>query len=228
MILYPILLNLDGQLCTIVGGGNVARRKIEHLLEAGARIRVISPRPNRAILNWARSKSVEIVRRAYAPELIDPESRLVFACTDDSRVNRQVVKRAAELQVPANCVDDPKAGDFHVPSMVRRGSLLLTVSTGGKAPGLSREICHRLEQQFGPAWGDFTDLLGRLRMSWKRKGEAPRIHQRMLEIIGSDTFEVMQQRGPRSAARHARRLIRERERTRAAGRSPAADRKAGG
>lgn len=228
MILYPILLNLDGQLCTIVGGGNVARRKIEHLLEAGARIRVVSPRPSRAIQKWARAREIELIRRSWSPDQIDRESRLVFACTDDSRVNREVIERAAELQVPANCVDDPEAGDFHVPSMVRRGSLLLTVSTGGKAPGLSREICHRLQQQFGPAWGDFTDLLGRLRISWKRKGEAARIHPRMLEILASDTFEVMQQRGPASAARHARRLVREREQAKTTNRRRPAGGKAGG
>lgn len=211
MILYPILLNLEGQLCTIVGGGNVARRKIEHLLEAGARIRVVSPRPVAAIARWARQGAVTLARRPFAPEEIDADSRLVFACTDDVAVNRRVLARARELNIPANCVDDPRSGDFHVPSMVRRGSLLLTVSTGGEAPGLSREICHRLQQQFGPAWGDFTDLLGRLRTSWKRRGESPLIHERMLELIASDTFEVMQQRGPAAATRHAQGIIRRRE-----------------
>jgi precorrin-2 dehydrogenase / sirohydrochlorin ferrochelatase len=211
MILYPILLNLEGELCTIVGGGHVARRKIEHLLEAGARVRVVSPRPHAEILRWARAGSITLERRVYDEEAIDPESRLVFACTDNAAVNRRVLARAKAMKIPANCVDDPASGDFHVPSMVRRGSLLLTVSTGGKAPGLSREICHRLQQQFGPAWGDFTDLLGRLRLSWKRGGESARIHGRLLEIIASDTFEVMQQRGAPAAARHARRLIQERE-----------------
>lgn len=171
MVLYPILLNIENQLCTIVGGGNVARRKIEHLLEAGACVRVISPRPNAAIVRWSRQQAITLMRRPYAPDLIDPDSRLVFACTDDREVNQQVTEHAAKLHILANRTDDPDSGDFHVPSMVRRGSLLLTVSTGGKAPGLSREICHRLQQQFGPAWGDFTDLLGRLRTSWKKKAK---------------------------------------------------------
>lgn len=212
MILYPILLNLEGQLCTIVGGGNVAGRKIEHLLEAGAKVHVISPRPSATLTRWAKTGALTLYRAAFTPDRIDPRSRLVFACTDDPAVNRRVLARAAELGIPSNCVDDPGAGDFHVPSMVRRQSLLLTVSTGGMAPGLSREICHRLQQQFGPAWGDFTELLGRLRMGWKRRGESERIHQRMLELIASDTFEVMQQRGAPAAARHARRLIADRER----------------
>jgi precorrin-2 dehydrogenase / sirohydrochlorin ferrochelatase len=212
MILYPILLNLEGELCTIVGGGNVARRKIEHLLEAGARVRVVSPKPHAAIVRWARAGAITLIRRAYDADSIDPASRLVFACTDDGIVNRRVVARAKALKIPANRADDPASGDFHVPSMVRRASLLLTVSTGGQAPALSREICHRLEQQFGPAWGDFTELLGRLRTGWKRRGEASRIHGRMLELIASDTFEVMQLRGARAAERHARQLIRDRER----------------
>lgn len=225
MILYPILLNLQGRLCTIVGGGHVARRKIEHLLEAGARIHVISPRPGAAILRWAKEEALTLHRGAFDPARLDRRSRLVFACTDDPVVNRQVLACAEELGILANCVDDPESGDFHVPSMVRRQNLLLTVSTGGLAPGLSREICHRLQQQFGPAWGDFTELLGRLRMDWKRHGESGRIHQRMLELIASDTFEVMQQRGVAAAARHARRLIAERERGDRTGPGPAAPRR---
>ena len=92
--------------------------------------------------------------------------------------------------------------------MVRRDNLLLTVSTGGSAPALAREICHRLEQQFGPAWGDFARLLGVFRRRWKRRGESDRIHARMREIIGSDVFEIMHSRGSEAASRKIRRIVR--------------------
>lgn len=216
MILYPVLLNLNGARCTIVGGGNVARRKIEHLLEAGARVRVVAPRLHAEIRRWQREGRVEVDKREYSGDLLDDRPRLVYACTDRRDVNRRVMEDARALGIAANASDDPEGADFHVPSMVRRGSLLVTVSTGGKAPALARELTHRLEQQFGPAWGDFTDLLGTLRAEWKRKGEATRLHARMKEIIGSDTFEVMQTRGTQAALRHARALVRQMEKLNAA------------
>jgi len=208
MILYPILLDLKGELCVIVGGGDVARRKVEHLLEAGARVRVVAPQACTAIRKSAKAGDLELRRRKYDCDQLDGGARLVFGCTDDARVNAAVVADARERKIPANRIDSPAGGDFHVPSMVRRESLLLTVSTGGKAPALSRELCHRLEQQFGPAWGSFTNVLGRLREGWKKKGENAKIHGRMLEIIGSDTFEVLQSAGDQAATKHARGIVR--------------------
>lgn len=212
MILYPTLLDLRGKLCVIVGGGEVARRKIEHLLEAGAHVRVVAPKIHKVIRKWAtEGEAVELITRSYSADSLEGRPRLVFACTDDAEVNRRVAEDANELGIDVNRADDPKGSAFHVPSMVRREDLLLTVSTGGQAPALAREVCHRLEQQFGPAWGEFVDLLGQLRKSWQTKGENARIHGRMLEIISSDTFEVMQLEGKRAARKHALALVRKSE-----------------
>lgn len=216
MIYYPILLNLADVRCVIVGGGEVARRKIHHLLEAGARLLVCAPRVHPRIAQWALDGALDLRRQSYRREILDPPPRLVFACTDEPKVNRKVVADARAIGVPCNAAEDQASGDFHVPSMVRRGSLLLTVSTGGLAPALSREICHRLEQQFGPAWGDFAQLLGRLREEWKSRGEAELIHQRMLEIIASDVFEVLQARGRQAALARIDALIESRPPRRAA------------
>lgn len=216
MTLYPVLLNLDGARCVIVGGGRVARRKVEHLLGAGARVCVVAPRFDAALRRLAARGKIDLVRSAWKGEFLRPDDRLVFACTDDPEVNRGVAVEARRLNVPVNCTDDAEGGDFHIPSMVRRDDLLLTVSTGGAAPALAREICHRLEQQFGPAWGDFARLLGDFRRRWKRRGESERIHARMREIIGSDVFEIMQSRGAEAAGRKIRRIVRRLEAERAA------------
>lgn len=183
----------------MVGGGEVARRKINHLLEAGARLTVVAPRVHERIQHWAAEGRLELIAEPYHARLMKAGLRLAYACTADARVNARVIADARKRGVLCNSADEPAAGDFHVPSMVRRGSLLLSISTGGRAPALSREICHRLEQQFGPAWGDFTDLLGDLRDEWKSQGEADRIHRRMLEILASDAFEVLQSEGPAAA-----------------------------
>lgn len=209
MILYPILLNLRGERCLIIGGGEVARRKVEHLLEAGARVRVIAPRAGADFARWKKEGRIEWVRAAYRADMLEEEARLVFACTNDAAANRKIAEDARARKISVNCADDPARGDFHVPSMVRRGDFLMTVSTGGQAPALAREICHRLEQQFGPAWADFTGLLGDLRRKWKTRGESARIHSRMLEILASDTFEVMQSQGMKAARHRVARLLRE-------------------
>ena len=208
MTLYPILLNLEGEPCIIVGGGEVARRKIEHLLEAGARVSVIARRAHPVIRRWARERRISLLKTDYRPEHLDDNPRLLFACTDDRRTNRRIIADARKRGIDVNCVDDPRSGDFHVPSMVRRGSLLLTVSTGGESPTLSRVICHRLEQQFAPAWGDFTNLLGKLRRRWKTRGESGLTQERTRAIIDSDSFEVLQSEGEPAARRRIERLLR--------------------
>lgn len=211
MILYPILLSLRDAGCVIVGGGAVARRKVVHLIEAGARLKIVAPAAVEPIRRLAREGRLEWIKKAYGPDMLEGNPRLVFACTDRREVNARVAADARALGIAVSLADDGEHSDFHLPSMVRRGSLLLTVSTAGEAPALSREICHRLEQQFGPAWGEFTSMIGELRRRWAASGEGARTHERVLELLASDTLEVLQTEGPRAARRHASKLLRRRE-----------------
>ncbi|MCE5323846.1 bifunctional precorrin-2 dehydrogenase/sirohydrochlorin ferrochelatase [bacterium] len=156
---YPIILDLAGKKCLIVGGGLVALRKAQSLLEAGAMATVVSPG---ICAELECLDGVVLHRRAYEPGDIDG-CTLVFAATDDPSVNAAVSHDAAEHGILANVVDDPELCSFIVPATCRRGDLLISVTTSGKSPALSKHIREQLEQAYGPEYEPFVNLLGEVR-----------------------------------------------------------------
>lgn len=146
MGLYPVLLNMEGKTAAVVGGGEVALRKINDLLEAGARVRVISPRMHERIEDLARSRprEVDLVRREYREGDLDG-ALLAFAAADDTAVNRRVFEEAGRRSIFVNAVDDPPNCTFYVPSFIRKGDLILAVSTGGASPAYAARVRRMLE-----------------------------------------------------------------------------------
>jgi len=156
---YPIALDVTGRPCLVVGGGEIALRKVQALVEAGARVTVISPEIDGRIEDCA---GVEIIRRVFEPG--DTEGFvLVFAATGDREVNARVSAEAAANSIPVNVVDDPELCTFIVPAVVRRGDLMIAVTTSGKGPGLSKRIRRKLEDVIGEEYGPYVALLGDLR-----------------------------------------------------------------
>ncbi len=159
---YPLNLNIENRLCVVIGGGNVAQRKVMALLEANARVRVVSPIFTSLLTQYVKENRIEGIFTKYAPEVLEGAS-LVFAATDNSPVNAQVIANAAERGIFANSADAPEAGNFITPAAIRRGDLLLTVATGGNTPALSAQIVRDLEVQFGEEYAAFVELLGQKR-----------------------------------------------------------------
>lgn len=160
----PIALNIRNQPCLVVGGGDVAARKIQLLLRARARVTLVAPRLSAAAqaLLQAKSSVVEHVARAY--QAGDIQGRvLVIAATDDERVNAQVAADARLLAVPVNVVDRPELCSFTMPSIVDRSPILIAVSTGGASPVLARLLRARLETFVPATFGRLANLLSSLR-----------------------------------------------------------------
>ncbi|MCU0822611.1 MAG: bifunctional precorrin-2 dehydrogenase/sirohydrochlorin ferrochelatase, partial [Spirochaetes bacterium] len=130
MKLYPIFLNIENMLAVVVGGGDVASRKVKDLAGAGARIRVIAPDISSEILEFAGKNSnvVEIIQRGYHNGDVNG-ANLVFSCTDIPELNKAVYIEAREKGIPVNTADDPENCTFFVPSHTRIGELILAVST---------------------------------------------------------------------------------------------------
>lgn len=152
MILYPLNLDIAGKLCLVVGGGRVAWRKIRSLLGCNARVTVVSPAVVPEIELLAKRGELIWLERAYRQGDL-AGAILAFAATDNPEVQQLVSREAEERSVLLNSADDPERCDFQVPATVRRGELLLTVSTGGGSPALSRNVRQQLEVQFGPEYG---------------------------------------------------------------------------
>ena len=168
-LFYPICLDLRGRQCLVVGGGQVALRKVKALLECGASVKVVSPELCRQIRNLARCSEIEVVPRGY--ETADLRGVLVvIAATNDAEVNKKVAAQAESRGLLVNVVDDPGKSVFIAPAYVRRGDVTIAVSTGGRSPALARRIRIRLESEYGPEYGLLAELLGQIRNDLKGKG----------------------------------------------------------
>ncbi|MGE5389552.1 MAG: bifunctional precorrin-2 dehydrogenase/sirohydrochlorin ferrochelatase, partial [Deltaproteobacteria bacterium] len=189
--LFPVFLNLEGKKCLVVGGGLVALRKIEGLLDCGAMVSVVSPAAEERVCQLADQGAVFWRQGTVEVKDIDDAS-MVFIATDNQEVNQRVVDWCRERRVLVNAVDDPPNCDFYVPAVVKQGSLQLAISTEGKSPLFARKLREQMEQIIGPEYGDFMDILGDLRDTVKET--VPDIDQRKAifeRLVNSDILDLL-------------------------------------
>ena len=153
---YPVNLIVEGRPCLVVGGGPVAARKVEGLLACEARVHVVAPDVGDAILRLAPPVTYET--RPYRPGEA-AGYRLVIAATDSRELNSTVFADAERAGVWVNGADDPDNCSFTLPSVLRRGALLVTVSTSGTSPAFSSWLRARLETVLGPEYETLLDLV---------------------------------------------------------------------
>jgi len=168
-IYYPILLNIKRKRCVVIGGGKTALRKVKMLLECGAKIIVISPKPHPDIIKLSKKKALRLTQRDYDTRDLR-KAVVVVACTDVKKVNRKVADDAKKARVLVNVADDAGPSDFILPSFFRRGNLLVAVSTSGVSPALARRIRTKLEKDFGEEYASLLSLIGEVRSTLKNKG----------------------------------------------------------
>jgi siroheme synthase-like protein len=162
---YPVHLMLQGRRCLVVGGGSVAARKIEGLVACGATVHVIATEVGEAV----RSLPVTVDERPYQHGDADGY-RLVITATDDPAVNRSVYLDGESAGVWVNGADDPAHCSFILPSVLRRGDVVVTVGTSGRSPALARWLRDRLDGEIGPEYEVLLDLLAEARDSVKADG----------------------------------------------------------
>jgi precorrin-2 dehydrogenase len=181
-VYYPIFLDLTQRCCLVVGGGTVAERKVQGLLEAGAHVVVVSPTLTETLHAWASDSLLTYLPRPFRDEDVKG-CALVIAATDCVEVNAHVAKTARHLGVWVNVVDTPAVCDFIAPAVVRRGALQLAISTGGKSPMLAKRLRQRLEALIGSEYGALADLLGTMRVSVRYRGEPSEVWQAMYKRV---------------------------------------------
>jgi siroheme synthase-like protein len=158
---FPLFINLEDSPCLVVGGGAVAARKIRSLLEFGARLTVLDPRPLEALENLSQEEArLVLVRRPYAGPDDLQDARLVIAATGDRELNHRVSRDARARGIPVNVADDPGASTFFFPAIVRRGDLVAGISTSGLCPRFCARLRERLEAQWPPGWAEVLKTLG--------------------------------------------------------------------
>jgi len=167
-IYYPVYLNISGKNCIVVGGGQVALRKVTGLLECGGKVAVISPELCSELDELAVKKEIRSVLREFrAGDL--KGSFVVIAATDDRKINRQVAAEAREKGILINTVDDTDYCDFIAPSIIRRGEITIAISTSGQSPALARKLRARLEKEFGEEYAQLGRLIGEVRTEARKQ-----------------------------------------------------------
>ena len=166
----------------VIGGGIIALRKVRGLIQAGASVRLISPRAHSGLKGLSSRGRIEWRRRTYRSGDLKG-AVLVFGATGDSTVNARICREARRLRLPVNIVDAPALCSFTVPARISRGDLLVTLSTGGASPALAKKLRQQVERLFGPEYTPLTRLLSRIRNK-KRGGLLDRGRvRRLTELV---------------------------------------------
>lgn len=169
---YPIVMDMADRPVLVVGGGGVAERKVEGLLAAGARITVLAPDLSARLLAWAGEGRIRHVGRAYRTGDL-AGYRVAFAATDDGAVNADVAREARERSVWLNAADDPAHSDFILPSVLRRGDIVVAVTTGGTSPALARAVREELESHVTEDHAVLASIVAEVRRAVRQRPNPP-------------------------------------------------------
>jgi precorrin-2 dehydrogenase/sirohydrochlorin ferrochelatase len=159
---YPVSLDLTGRRAVVVGDDAVAQGRADALLAAGALVTVVAEGPPTALERLRRDQRATVLRRGFTPTDLDG-AFLCVAGSRDQSVREAVAAAARSRGVLLNVMDDPDRCDFAAPAVVRRGDLVIAVSTGGRSPALASRLRRLLEERFGPEWEELMALLGEVR-----------------------------------------------------------------
>jgi siroheme synthase-like protein len=177
---YPVFFDLRGRLCVVVGGGGVALRKVKGLLSSKAKVRVIGAEIVQGIKILERAGKIEVVEREYRAEDLNG-AFLVWAATNDRDTNRRVKRDSESLSIAANVVDAPESCDFITPSVIRKGPILVAVSTSGISPTLSRKLKGEIMKIVSDEYVAYVRKMGRFREYVKAAVSDPRLRRRILK-----------------------------------------------
>jgi precorrin-2 dehydrogenase/sirohydrochlorin ferrochelatase len=192
----PIFLDVTGRRCMVVGGGEVAARKVESLLEAGARVVIVSPSlcaPLAAIVD--RGLATHIARAYRRGDIAG--CVLVYAATDEPEIHRALAEEARALGILLNVVDVPELCTFIAPAVAKQGELQIAISTGGASPAFAARLRRELEKQFGSEYGIALKVLraARRRLHGEEIDPLERM-QRLKDLAESPILEAIRAHDP--------------------------------
>jgi precorrin-2 dehydrogenase/sirohydrochlorin ferrochelatase len=185
MPLFPAFLRLNGRRCLVVGAGPVAEGKIQSLLRAGANIRVVAPEATDRVQSWARTKKIRWHARKFRVGDL-AGTFLVVAATSSPALHAKIFRQARRGGVLCNAVDDPAHCDFYYGSVVRRGELLIAISTGGHSPALAQRLRKKLEKEIGAEYERWVTTLGIARKRLFAKSISPARRTALLHELASE------------------------------------------
>lgn len=162
---YPLFLRVEGRLVLVVGGGSIAERKVDELVKAQARIRVVSPQVTQELARRASAGDIEHIARSVVEADLD-DAWLCIACTDDEAVQREVGRWCEARRLFCLAVDDLANATAYAGSIVRRPPFVIAISSSAEAPALTKLVRQVIEHVLPP--DSFVARARELRRSWKQ------------------------------------------------------------
>ncbi len=197
--LYPLFADLRGRRALVVGGGAVALRKTQALLEAGARVRIGAPELEPTLARWAEDGRIEYRAGLFEAAWLD-DAWLAIAATGDVEVNRAVAAAGEARRVWVNVVDDAESSAFQVPARIERGRVQIAISSGGGAPMLARRLREKLETELDESLGALAELLTRERGLIRARFPDIAKRRRFFDrLLASRIPDLLRQQRPRRA-----------------------------
>jgi precorrin-2 dehydrogenase/sirohydrochlorin ferrochelatase len=186
---YPLFLDITNRRCVVVGGGDVAERKVGRLLDFGARVVVVGKALTPGLETMKKEGRINHIDADYDQALID-DAFLVIGATDRDDVNAKISRDGKKKRILVNIVDDPDKCDFVLPSLLRQGDLLIAISTGGKSPALAKKLREEMERSFGTEYQTLLEVMGQLREKLVVKGRSSDENRRLFEeVVHSDILQ---------------------------------------
>jgi siroheme synthase-like protein len=206
---YPIYLDLKGRDVLVVGGGAVAEGKALQLLEAGARVTIVSPQLTAALRAAADRGEISHLDGSFAEGDLNG-AFLVIGATDDRQVNEKVAKAARERGMLCNIVDQPDLCNFITPALVTRGELQISVSTGGGSPTLTQRVKREVAALIGEEYEVLLELAAEMRAEAKdRIADFERRKEVLRAFVESDALDLIRARRRDEARALARRFLQD-------------------
>jgi precorrin-2 dehydrogenase / sirohydrochlorin ferrochelatase len=194
--LFPMFLKLDGRQCLVVGAGGIAESKIESLIQAGGKVRVVAPEATAKVRAWARGRKIAWQRRGFLAKDLQGMF-LVVAATPSTALHERIFRLARRTRVLCNIVDVPHLCDFYYPAVVRRGALQIAISTAGLSPALAQRLRKELEGQFGPEYERWLAHVGKVREKMQAGSLGAAERKGLLhELVSKEGFQRFRE-GPR-------------------------------
>jgi len=191
MSFYPVNLDIQNRHCLVVGGGAVASRKARTLAACGAIVTVVSLEFTQPLRDLEKSSTVTLVCRPYETADLDGKF-LVIGATNNEALNRRINADAEARNMLCNIADVPDICNFILPSIIRRGDLVIAVSTSGKSPAFAKKLRKDLEKNFGDEYARFLALMGAIRTRLLQTAHAPEAHKPLFErLIHGNMLEMI-------------------------------------
>jgi len=188
---YPLFLDITDKKCVVIGGGDVAERKVERLLDFGASVSVVGKKLTPGLKAMKKAGRINHMVADYDRSFID-DAFLIIGATDRDDINAKIARDGKEKGILVNIVDDPDKCDFVLPSLIKQGDLLIAISTGGKSPALAKKLREEMEQRFGTEYQTLLGVMGQLREKLVAKGRSSDENRHMFEaVVHSDILKYI-------------------------------------